>query len=168
MFNRIRSFRTLSGRHSGPDADESLLRASPCGRGVTVSNRGWVFELLAAVSRCRVKLKGRNPPRWLGQAEEFLRAHFSEHLNLVTVSEAVGVHVVHLAREFRKHYACTAGDYIRHLRIEYACREMGRSGSSLAEIASAAGFSDQSHFSKVFRRFTGMTPAEYRATLSIR
>ena len=129
---------------------------------------GLVLELLAAVSRCQAKLKGRIPPRWLGQAEEFLRTHFSEHLNLVTVSEAVGVHVVHLAREFRKHYGCTAGDYVRQLRIEYACREIGRSGSSLAEIASAAGFSDQSHFSKVFRRFTGMTPAEYRAALSIR
>src|SRR5438309_377932 len=85
-----------------------------------------------------------------------------------TVSEAVGVHAVHLAREFRKHYGCTAGDYVRQLRIEYAFREIGRSGSSLAEIASAAGFSDQSHFSKVFRRFTGMTPANYRAALSIR
>jgi AraC family transcriptional regulator len=130
---------------------------------------GQVLELLAAMSRRQVKIKGRRiPPRWLSQAEEFLRAHFTEHLNLVMVSEAVGVHAVHLAREFRKHYACTAGDYIRRLRVEYACREIGKSSSSLAEIASAAGFSDQSHFSKVFRRLTGMTPAEYRAALFIR
>jgi AraC family transcriptional regulator len=129
---------------------------------------GLVLELLAALSRSQVKLKSRIPPRWLGLAEEFLRAHFSEHLNLVMVSEVVGVHPVHLAREFRKHYACTAGDYIRRLRVEYACREIGRSSASLAEIASAAGFSDQSHFSKVFRRHTGMTPAEYRAALFIR
>ena len=129
---------------------------------------GQVLELLAAMSRRQVKIKGRIPPRWLSEAEEFLRAHFTEHLNLVMVSEAVGIHAVHLAREFRKHYACTAGDYIRRLRVEYACREIGKSSSSLAEIASAAGFSDQSHFSKVFRRVTGMTPAEYRAALSIR
>lgn len=122
---------------------------------------GQVLELLAALSRRQVKIKGGIPPRWLRQAEEFFRAHFSEHLSLVMVSESVGVHAVHLAREFRKHYGCTAGDYIRHLRVEYACREIGRATSSLAEIASAAGFSDQSHFSKVFRRVTGMTPAEY-------
>ena len=129
---------------------------------------GLVLELLAAASRSQMKLKNRIPPRWLGQAEEFLRAHFSEHLNLATLSEVVGVHPVHLAREFRKHYACTAGDYIRRLRVEYACHQIGRAGCSLAEIASAAGFSDQSHFSKVFRHFTGMTPAQYRAALSIR
>jgi AraC family transcriptional regulator len=129
---------------------------------------GLVLELLAAVSRLKVRFKGRIPPRWLGHAEEFLRAHFSEHLNLSMVSEAVGVHVVHLAREFRKHYGCTAGDYIRQLRVEYACREIGRSNSSLAETASAAGFSDQSHFSKVFTRYTGMTPAQYRAAVSTR
>ena len=129
---------------------------------------GQVLELLAAMSRRQVKTNRRIPPRWLSQAEEFLRAHFTEHLNLVMVSAAVGVHAVHLAREFRKHYACTAGDYIRRLRVEYACREIGKSSSSLAQIASAAGFSDQSHFCKVFRRLTGMTPAEYRAALSIR
>jgi AraC family transcriptional regulator len=129
---------------------------------------GLVLELFAAISRGKSNLKSRNHPRWLGRAEEFLRAHFSEHFNLVTVSEAVGVHPVHLARQFRKHYACTAGDYVRRLRVEYACREIGRSHSSLAEIASAAGFSDQSHFSKVFRRFTGMTPAEYRAAIFVR
>src|SRR5262245_56970147 len=130
---------------------------------------GLVLELLAAVSRFKIKrLNGRIPPRWLGEAEEFLRAHFSERLNLVMVSEAVGVHVVHLAREFRNHYGRTAGDYIRQLRVEYACREIAGSSSSLAEIASAAGFSDQSHFSKVFKRFTGMTPSEYRAALSTR
>ena len=129
---------------------------------------GLVLELLAAVSRNQTKLKSRVPPRWLGQAEEFLRLNFSEYLNLVTVSEAVGVHPVHLARQFRKHYACTAGDYVRRLRVEYACREIVRSGASLAEIALAAGFSDQSHFSRVFRRLTGMTPAKYRDALSKR
>src|SRR5262245_20854983 len=129
---------------------------------------GLVLELLAAVSRSQRKHDSRIPPRWLGQAEEFLRAHFSEHLNLVMVSEVVGVHPVHLARQFRKHYGCTAGDYVRRLRVEYTCREIGSARTSLAEIASAAGFSDQSHFSKVFRRLTGMTPAEYRAVVSIR
>ena len=129
---------------------------------------GLVLELLAEMSRSQVKTKKRLPPLWLGRAEEFLRAHFSEHLSLDTVSEAVGVHAVHLAREFRRHYRCTAGEYVRRLRIEYACNEIAGSSSSLAEIASAAGFSDQSHFSRVFKRFTHMTPGEYKAALSAR
>ncbi|MBA3784476.1 MAG: helix-turn-helix domain-containing protein, partial [Acidobacteria bacterium] len=52
---------------------------------------------------------------------------------------------------------------VRRLRVENACREMIKSETSLVEIALAAGFSSQSHFSSVFKRMTGMTPAMYRA-----
>jgi AraC family transcriptional regulator len=129
---------------------------------------GLVLELLAVVARTQTKSKDRIPPRWLLEGREFLRAHFSEYLSLATVSATVGVHEVHFAREFRRHFDCTAGEYVRGLRIEYACGEIMNSHSSLAEIASAAGFSDQSHFSKVFKRITGLTPAQYRTTLSPR
>ena len=56
-----------------------------------------------------------------------------------------------------------SGEYIRQLRVEYACRQLSSSSTALAEIASAAGFSDQSHFSRTFKRQIGMTPSQYRA-----
>jgi AraC family transcriptional regulator len=67
-----------------------------------------------------------------------------------------------LSREFRRYYSCTVGEYVRHLRIEYACRLLSASNASLAEIALAAGFFDQSHFARNFKWQTGMTPHEYR------
>lgn len=101
-------------------------------------------------------------PRWLRQTEELLRASFSDPLQLAAVAEAVGVHPVHLAREFRRHYKCTAGEYVRRLRIESARRELAQSQASLAVIALAAGFSDQSHLTREFKRMTGYTPLQYR------
>ena len=127
---------------------------------------GLMLEMLAEASRRQVKLLDRTPPRWLAPAMELLREQFSEHLTLAHVAASVGVHPIHLARGFRRFCRCTVGEYIRQLRIEHACHELCASDASLAAIASAAGFSDQSHFSRTFKRLMAMTPAQYRAAFS--
>ena len=62
----------------------------------------------------------------------------------------------------------TFAGYVRHIRIEFARRELASPGSRLGDIAAAAGFCDQSHFSRLFKRYTGLTPAEYRLALQTR
>jgi AraC family transcriptional regulator len=57
----------------------------------------------------------------------------------------------------------TIGDYIRTLRIEWACRELVATDQPIVEIAVQAGFCDHSHMTRVFRRMTGLTPTEFRA-----
>jgi AraC family transcriptional regulator len=69
---------------------------------------------------------------------------------------------VHLARAFRRHYGCTPGDYVRKLRVESACRRLATSDAPLIEVALSAGFSDQSHFRRAFRRQVRMMPGEFR------
>ena len=129
---------------------------------------GLMLEMLAEASRREVKASDRTPPRWLAQALELLREQFSEHLTLAHVATSVGVHPIHLARGFRRFCRCTVGEYIRQLRIEHACHELCASDASLAAIALTAGFSDQSHFSRTFKRLMAMTPAQYRAAFSRR
>jgi len=122
-----------------------------------------ILEMLVEVSRGFISASGRKPPRWLQQARVFIYEHFTQKFSLEEVASGVGVHPIYLASEFRRHYQCTVGECIRRLRIEYACRKLSESEISLVEIALAAGFSSQSHFSSVFKRITGMTPATYRA-----
>jgi AraC family transcriptional regulator len=73
-----------------------------------------------------------------------------------------GVHPVSLARAFRHHYGCTVGEYIRRLRIRYACDRLLGSDDSLVEIAYAAGFSHQAHLSRTFKRTLGLSPSQFR------
>jgi AraC family transcriptional regulator len=132
----------------------------------TLAIEGLTLEILAEASRGHGRLSGHRPPRWLARAREMIGEHYCERLTLGRVAEQSGVHPVHLAREFRRFYRQTIGEYIRQLRVDFACREISTSDAPLAEIALAAGFSDQSQFSKTFKRLTGQAPTEYRKNLA--
>jgi AraC family transcriptional regulator len=128
---------------------------------------GLALELMAELSRKHLK-PGRKPPIWLKQTIELLHTHFSETLTLDGIAKSVGTHPVHLARVFRRHHQCTVGEYVRKLRIEFACREISTTDCQLALIASRTGFCDQSHFSRTFKRIIGITPGQYRAAFRSR
>lgn len=123
---------------------------------------GLALELLAEAFRRRESVPERRPPLWLEQARDLLHAQFLDPVSLEAIAGVVGVHPAHLARVFRQQYHSTIGDYVRKLRIEFACRQIASTDDSLLEIALSAGFSDQSHFCKTFKSLMGMTPAEFQ------
>ena len=129
---------------------------------------GLTLEMLSEAARRTASVLERKPPRWLGHARDFLQVHFLESVTLADVARAVGVHPTHLARVFRQSYRCTTGEYVRRLRIEFACREVSLTDAPLTEIAMAAGFYDQAHFSRTFKHMVGLTPGEYRAAFRAR
>ena len=120
---------------------------------------GLVLEILAEL--VRLTASSRLPP-WLLRARELIHDRFQENLGLADIAAAVGVHPVYLASTFRRHFRRTIGDYQRQLRVEFACKQLATGLTPLAEIALAAGFADQSHFARVFKRHLGMTPGTYR------
>ena len=120
--------------------------------------------LLAEASRCVARAAERPAPLWLQVALTLIEQHFAEPLPLASVARHVGVHPVHLARTFRREYQTSFASYVRQLRIDFARRQLA-GPAALSEIACAAGFYDQSHFSRCFKQSTGLTPAEFRATL---
>jgi AraC family transcriptional regulator len=123
---------------------------------------GLMLEMLAEAFREQAKEFRQMPPPWLKQAKELLHDRFSENLTLSEIASAVGVHPVYLTSEFRRRFHCSIGEYIRQLRISYVCREISDTDTPLVEIAVAAGFYDQSHFSRTFKKLIGITPAQYR------
>ena len=129
---------------------------------------GIALEMLGEACRPSANKSTNCPPRWLLAVRDLLHEQFSENLTLSELADSVGVHPVHLAREFRKFYRCTIGEYARQLRIDFACRKITTSDMSLSEIALAAGFFDQSHFTRTFKACTGKTPQEYRTIFSPR
>ena len=123
---------------------------------------GLMLEIVGEIGRRSARPSGDNQPRWLRQAREILNENFTGRMPLSELARSVGVHPVYLAGTFRQHYKCTIGEYVRRLRIEFASREISRTNAPLADIALASGFSHQGHFTRSFKRLTGLTPGEFR------
>ena len=102
-------------------------------------------------------------PAWLSAAEELLRARIGECVRLSELAAEIDVPATQVARAFRAHRGVSVGEYGRRLRIEWAAAEVAGGDRSLVEIAAEAGFADQSHFTRFFRRYVGTTPGRYRA-----
>lgn len=122
-------------------------------------------EMLAQVARMQ-RENFHCPPGWLGRIIEKLTAESCQRLTLDDLSREAGVHPVHLSRVFRKWAGEGIGEYVHRLRIRAACEQMLTPEISMAEISLAAGFADQSHFTRVFRKATGITPAAFRKQVS--
>jgi len=126
---------------------------------------GIALQMMAETFR-QTTASTRTAPPWLEQAKDILHQQFSDRPSLGYLATSMGVHPVHLAREFRRFYGCTITEYVLQRRLEFACHEMLNSRASLTEIALAAGFFDQSHFARTFKAQMGMSPNQYRTTLS--
>ncbi|HWY20380.1 MAG TPA: AraC family transcriptional regulator [Candidatus Acidoferrum sp.] len=125
-----------------------------------------VLELLGAIEgSASVE---RSAPRWLDRVKERMHEEFRDNLRMRNLAEDAGVHPVHLARVFRALEGHTPGDYVQRLRVRAACHLLHDHDYSLAVIAAECGFSDQSHFTRVFRKFTETTPAQFRRALAPR
>ena len=112
--------------------------------------------------------KGKKIPVWAKELKEIIQDQIDTNLslNLKEVSESLQVHPAYLSREFSKYFNnLSFGDYIRKLRIEKAIQLLNNSKSSLTEIAYITGFSDQSHFTRIFKKHTGKNPSAYRKNL---
>ena len=82
--------------------------------------------------------------------------------SLEELATLADVHPAHLARTFKRLQGVSVGEYHRNLRVAAACQALRDPTRPIAEVAAEAGFSDQSHFTRMFRRLTGQTPGEFR------
>jgi hypothetical protein len=128
-----------------------------------------VENLLLDVYKKFLKSKSGKVPAWAKELKEIIQDQIDTNLtlSLKELSQSLHVHPTYLSREFSKYFDdLSFGDYIRKLRIEKAIQMLNESTYSLAEIAYLTGFSDQSHFNRIFKRHTGKNPSAYRKNLS--
>lgn len=127
---------------------------------------GVMLEIAGETARQTFEKKNASP-LWLNRVEMLLKERFRENLSLAEIAEFVQIHPVHLAQSFRKYRQTTIGQFLRQIRLENAHLQLTKTQKSLAEIALENGFSDQSHFSRLFKQKFGVTPNEYRQSFKV-
>jgi AraC family transcriptional regulator len=103
--------------------------------------------------------------RAVAHALQFIHAHYTRDLSLNEIAKAVSLSPFHIARLFKQSLGVSPHQYLIQLRVNSA-RSLLAAGSgerSLAEVASAVGFADQSHLTRHFKRIVGVTPRQFRA-----
>jgi AraC-like DNA-binding protein len=107
-------------------------------------------------------------PAWAKELKELIQDQIdtSFAFDLKEMSSTLKVHPSYLSREFSKYFDnLSFGEYIRKLRIDKAVELIEASEHSLTEIAYLTGFSDQSHFTRIFKKHTGKNPSAFKKML---
>ncbi len=110
----------------------------------------------------------KKTPKWASDVKYLIQDQIDTNLalSLKEVSGELNVHPSYLSREFSKHFDnLSFGEYIRKLRIEKAILLIQTTTYSLTEIAYLTGFSDQSHFTRIFKKHTGKNPSLFKKNL---
>ncbi|WP_347050654.1 chromate resistance protein ChrB domain-containing protein [Flavobacterium olei] len=111
------------------------------------------------------KKSSNKTPSWVKDLKEIIQDQIDTQFafDLKKISSELDLNPSYLSREFSKYFEdLNFGDYVRKLRIEKAINLISNSSYSLTEIAYMTGFSDQSHFTRIFKLHTGKNPSSYR------
>ncbi len=123
--------------------------------------------LLDVYRKFLAEKSAQKKPAWATELKDLIQDQIDTNMNLSLqdVSKTLQVHPAYLSREFSKYFDNHSfGEYIRKLRIEKAVDLLNTRRYSLSEIAYLTGFSDQSHFTRIFKKQTGLTPSVFKKT----
>ncbi|MGF1724760.1 GlxA family transcriptional regulator [Photobacterium nomapromontoriensis] len=147
------------------------LLARHCGRNKALKG---LADMLVDEARCQQHhLKSLNDEtqavhgtnRHVGRAIGLMRQHLSGKKSVTELVEELGLCRRQLDRLFQAEFSCTVSDYWTAMRLTHTRWRLHNSTYTLSIIADEAGFSDVSYFCKVFKKYMGVTPNQYRASI---
>ena len=95
-------------------------------------------------------------------AKQYIREHFNGELSLEEMAREVGISPYYLSKLFKETEGIGYIEYTTKLRMDYAKEQLSATDRSIKEICRDAGYQDPNYFSRIFKKWTGMTPTEYR------
>ena len=96
----------------------------------------------------------------------YIEDHYSEQIRLSDLAELAGITEQHLCRLFKTNLEMRPMEFITRVRIMHAKELLMFSEKPISEISAESGFQDSSYFSVVFKKYEGMSPAEFRRTFA--
>jgi AraC family transcriptional regulator len=123
---------------------------------------GYVASRYSTQGQHPVASSGGLPPNRLRFVLDHIHSHLETRLELAELAAKARMSPQHFANLFRRSMGRAPHEYVVHERIERAKRLLAETTEPLMDVAFEVGFANQSHFTDVFHRLTGMTPRRYR------
>src|SRR6266536_5982982 len=108
--------------------------------------------------------RDRAEPVEIWKTRKFIEEHSREELSLKKVAKAVNMNANHLSENFKQVTGINFVEYVARIRFTTACDLLQNPTLRVSEIAFAVGFQSLSQFNRVFKRFSGKSPTEYRVS----
>lgn len=125
---------------------------------------GFLTTLMLALAH-ETRASQPQPPEGVRAAAAYLEVNAAVDVSLDTLCELTGYSAGHLIRAFKQHYGLTPHAYLINRRVQLGQQAL-KQGESIADAALLAGFNDQPHFQRTFKRLVAATPNQYRRPLS--
>jgi AraC-like DNA-binding protein len=120
---------------------------------------------LSMVSNQVLVHQEHSEPPVITRAKEYILEHQGEELSLSQVARAVNTSTFYFCKLFKRVTGINFTDYLSRVRIEKAKNLLLNPSLRISEIAFEVGFQSLTHFNRVFKRISGLSPTEYRAQL---
>jgi AraC-like DNA-binding protein len=171
-----RALHDLSGSHGTPRLKGAVLDEPELARALArfhralaqrataIEQESLLLEAVMLLLRRHSDMRGESrdcgEPRAVARARDYIEAHFADDISLSKVAETVCLSPFHFARLFTKVAGMPPHAYLESVRMRNACALLEQ-GEPIARVAASVGYADQSHLTKRFRRFLGITPRQY-------
>lgn len=122
----------------------------------------WVFSVFEAVVRSILNTKIIKAKKVVELAKKYINEHFTEPLTLEKVAEVVFVSPSYLSRLFSNEVGMGFMEYVTQLRLEKAKQLLGEKDAKVFEVGEKVGYDNPQYFSRIFKKYTGISPTEYK------
>ncbi len=168
--SRIQELLVLMGRAAidgGADVDEIL---SLCQRyasevntleGIEALNR-WIAAILHKFINFAFDFRNIKHQNVIFKTNAYIKDHLTEKISLDLVADQVYLSKSYFCRVIKEELGCTFTEYVNRIRVDRSKTLLRSTTMSIAEIACAVGFDDQSYYTRVFKKQTGIAPGKYR------
>ncbi len=135
----------------------SILEAERMNEGRELFLCGMIYQLLARLSE-----KHSGEEDYVEQARTFLESHYMQEVSIVELAERMNLNRSYFSTLFRRKTGKSPQQYLTDFRMEKACELMTEHGYSPGEAALSTGYPDIFSFSRMFKRYMGVSPREYK------
>ena len=144
-------------------SDSYIMKCEQLTTPLAISNLQFhmVLDYVENVEKVRYH---RNKSEFVGEVANYVRHHLSEPIKTEDIADALFISRSRLSTKFKEESGITLTEYIRNMKISEAKHLLKHTDKSLLLISTHLGFSSQSHFCKVFKEVTGMSPSEFKET----